>query len=186
MLKNNYGEHTSDTSLIFRVVNHFSPKITMYNQCPSHYFSFRIVYLSTKIMKKKSDGQSYLHTEKESNHILFTYINNSFIQCRLYLTFGPCQTESYRSHFIYLHTLKYLFKLKLGTQRPRECLNTSTVTNCLVCIYHGPPLLDMKLLNCAHLPHLFYNAKSTLFMQQKPMFLCEDGIIFISARADSK
>lgn len=53
MLKNNYGEHTSDTSLIFRVVNHFSPKITMYNQCPSHYFSFRIVYLSTKIMKKK-------------------------------------------------------------------------------------------------------------------------------------
>lgn len=56
MLKNNYGEHTSDTSLIFRVVNHFSPKITMYNQCPSHYFSFRIVYLSTEIMKKKSDG----------------------------------------------------------------------------------------------------------------------------------
>lgn len=129
--------------------------------------------------KKRSDGQSYLHTEKECNHILFAYINNSFIQCRLYLNFGPCQTESYRSHYIYLHTLKYLFRLKVGAQRLRECSNVSSVTNCLVCIYHGTPLLDTNLLNCARLHHLFYNANSILSVQHEPVSLHQEDIIFI-------
>lgn len=45
MLKNYYEKYTWDTAFIFRAVNHFSPKLTMYNQCPPSYFFFWIVYL---------------------------------------------------------------------------------------------------------------------------------------------
>jgi len=62
--------------------------------------SFFLQHCLPQTKKIIQESNSYLHTEKESNHILFTYVNNSFIWCRLYLTFGACQTESYLSVFI--------------------------------------------------------------------------------------
>lgn len=76
--ENNYGEHTSDTSLIFRVVNHFRPKITTYHQCPSHYFSFRIAYLRTEITKQKKKWWIELSAYREGMQPYFIRLHKQF------------------------------------------------------------------------------------------------------------